>query len=77
MLVILTNWSKVRILPEAPLILFMKNIPRQFTAALKKILSSESKESKRLAEKLENDPDKSAELIAHHLGSATQPIKFK
>jgi|LakMenEpi03Aug12_release.lakeMendotaPanAssembly.Ray.scaffolds.fasta_scaffold5029521_1 hypothetical protein len=54
----------------------MKDIPQKFLDALKKMLNKDNKEAERLASKLETDPDKSAELVSHHLGSQTGPIKL-
>lgn len=54
----------------------MKTIPEKFLNALKTLLNSDSKEAKRLAEKLETEPEKSAERIEHLLGSQTGPIKL-
>lgn len=54
----------------------MKNIPEKFLNALKALINSDSKEAQRLAEKLETEPEKSAERVEHLLGSQTQPIKF-
>ena len=42
----------------------MKNIPEKFLNALKALINSDSKEAKRLAETLENEPEKSAERQA-------------
>lgn len=54
----------------------MKDIPAKFIEALKSFLNKDSKEAQRLAAKLESEPDKCAELVSHHLGSQTGPIKF-
>jgi hypothetical protein len=54
----------------------MKNIPEKFLNALKALINSDSKEAKRLAETLENEPEKSAERVEHLLGSQTGPIKL-
>jgi hypothetical protein len=54
----------------------MKDIPQKFIEALKNLLNKDSKEAERLASKLETDPEKSAEIISHQLGSQTGPIKF-
>lgn len=54
----------------------MKDIPEKFLNALRSLLNSGTKEADRLADKLENEPDKSAERVEHLLGSQTGPIKF-
>lgn len=54
----------------------MKDIPAKFLDALKNLVNKDSKEAQRLASKLENEPEKAAELISHHLGSQTGPIKL-
>jgi len=54
----------------------MKDIPAKFLEALKNLLNKDNKEAQRLASKLENEPDKCAELVSHHLGSQTGPIKL-
>lgn len=54
----------------------MKDIPEKFLNALRSLINSGTKEANRLAEKLENEPDKSAEQVEHLLGSQTGPIKF-
>jgi hypothetical protein len=54
----------------------MKDIPEKFINALKNLLNKDNKEAQRLAEKLANEPEKSAEIISHQLGSQTGPIKF-
>ena len=55
----------------------MKDIPSKFVEALKNILSKDDKRSKRIVEKMENEPEKTAEHIYHELGSDTQKIKLK
>lgn len=54
----------------------MKDIPEKFLNALRSLLNSGTKEADRLADKLENEPDASAERVEHLLGSQTGPIKF-
>lgn len=54
----------------------MKTIPQKFLEMLQKLINSDTKESKRLLEKLENEPEKSAERVEHLLGSQTGPIKL-
>ena len=54
----------------------MKELPEKFINALKNLLNKETAEANRLAEKLETEPEKSAEKIAHTIGSSTRPIKL-
>ena len=54
----------------------MKDIPEKFLNALRSLLNSGTKEADRLADKLENEPDKSAKRVEHLLGSQTGPIKL-
>lgn len=54
----------------------MKEIPSKFLEALKSFLNKDNREAERLAKKLEEEPDKAAELVSHHLGSQTGPIKL-
>ncbi len=54
----------------------MKDIPTKFINALKNLLNKDSKEAERLIKKLQEEPEKSAELVSHHLGSQTGPIKL-
>jgi hypothetical protein len=54
----------------------MKDIPTKFINALKNLINKDSKEAERLIKKLQDEPEKSAETISHHLGSQTGPIKL-
>ena len=54
----------------------MKTITQTFIDALNSVLNRESKEAVRLLEKIESDPEGTADKILHQLGSTTQPIRL-
>ena len=48
----------------------------KFIRQLFKLLRNDTPESRRFVQKVQADPERSAEKVYHMLGSATQPIKF-
>ena len=56
----------------------MKTIPQKFIEALTNLINrKDDKTVDRLVEKLEVEPERTAERISHHIGTQTGPIKFR
>ncbi len=48
----------------------------KFIRQLFKLLRNDTPESRRFVEKVQSDPERSADKVYHLLGSSTQPIKL-
>jgi len=55
----------------------MKQLPEKFLNALKNLLSKDDEHSKRFIQKVEENPEKTAQRVYNDLGSKTQPIKLR